>query len=100
NLQSSVAQSIPRGPVIELSHRLIDLITEELHIKRTATSLYLMPDTAYLSDYLLRLEQLLAVRCAGMEGVSGRFLHGEREIIDGNLQLCLTFPSNIATRIL
>ncbi len=54
----------------------------------------------YIPDYLLRLEQLLAVRCATMNGVSREFLHAEREIIDGNLQLCLIFPSNIATRIL
>lgn len=100
NLQGFVAQSIPGQPVIELSHRLIDLITEQLQIKATRTSLYRVPDEAYLSNYLLRLEQLLAVRCAGMEGVSAGFLHGEREIIDGNLQLCLTFPSNVATRIL
>jgi hypothetical protein len=32
--------------------------------------------------------------------VSATFLHGEREIIDGNLQLCLDCPNNIATRIL
>lgn len=100
NRQSFVAQSIPGEPVIELSHQLIDLITEELHIKATKTSLYRVPDEPYLSNYLLRLEQLLAVRCAGMEGVSASFLHGEREIIDGNLQLCLTFPSNVTTRIL
>jgi hypothetical protein len=34
------------------------------------------------------------------EGVSREFLHAEREIIDGNLQLCLTFPSNIAAQIM
>jgi hypothetical protein len=99
-LQSFIAPSIPGEPVIELSRRLIALITEQLHVKRVTIPLYRAPDTAYISDYLLRLEQLLAVRCAAMEGVSREFLHVEREIIEGNLQLCLTFPGNIATRIL
>ena len=99
-LESFFAQSDPGEPVIELSRRLLNLITEKLGVKRVTIPLYRVPDTAHISDYLLRLEQLLAVRCAGMEGVSKEFLHGEREIIDGNLQLCLSLPSNIATRIL
>jgi len=98
-LHSFVAQSIPGEPV-ELARRLIDVITEQLGVKRAGIPLYRAPDTAYISNYLLRLEQLLAVRCAGMDGVSREFLHAEREIIDGNLQLCLAFPGNIATRIL
>ena len=99
-LQSFFAQSGSGEPVIELSRRLLNLITEKLGVKRVTIPLYRVPDTTHISDYLLRLEQLLAVRCAGMEGVSKEFLHGEREIIDGNLQLCLSLPSNIATRIL
>jgi hypothetical protein len=35
-----------------------------------------------------------------MDGVQPGFLHGEREIIDGNLQLCLACPENVAARIL
>jgi hypothetical protein len=99
-LQSLCAPSRLGEPVIELSRRLLNLITEQLHVKRAGIPLYRVPDTTYIPDYLLRLEQLLAVRCAGMEGVSPEFLHGEREIVDGNLQLCLSSPSNIATRIL
>ena len=48
----------------------------------------------------LRLEQLLAIRCAGMNGVPSGFFHGEREVLDGNLQLCLDHPVNVSTRIL
>ena len=97
-LQSFVAQSVPGEPV-ELARRLIDLVTEQLGVKRAGIPLYQAPDTAYIPDYLLRLEQLLAVRCAAMEGVSREFLHAEREIVDGNLQLCLALPGNIATRL-
>ena len=35
-----------------------------------------------------------------MDGVPSGFLSGEREIIDGNLQLCLDFPKNACVRIL
>jgi hypothetical protein len=33
-------------------------------------------------------------------GPQSSFLHGEREIIDGNLQLCVDCPESIVTRIL
>lgn len=51
------------------------------------------------SGYLLRLEQLLAVRTAGMNPKQPT-LSGEREIIDGNLQLCLEQPDSVSIRIL
>jgi hypothetical protein len=35
-----------------------------------------------------------------MDGVRPNFLSGEREIIDGNLQLCLACPEYVATRLL
>jgi tetratricopeptide (TPR) repeat protein len=56
--------------------------------------------TLPLSNYLLRLEQLLAVRCAGMEVVPATFLRGGREILDGNIYLCLSNAKNPNTRIL
>lgn len=54
----------------------------------------------YLNDYLLRLEHLLAVRLAASLSPGSSFLHGEREIIDGNLQLCLSYPANVTVRVL
>ncbi len=35
-----------------------------------------------------------------MDGVSPGFLNGEREILDGNLQLCMACPESVSTRIL
>src|SRR4030095_12130053 len=61
---------------------------------------YLVPTAPHFASYLLRLEQLLAVRCSGMDGVAPGFLSGEREIVDGNLQLCLDFPQHVGVRIL
>jgi tetratricopeptide (TPR) repeat protein len=100
-LETSFARSIPGEAVVNFSHDLIELLAEQTIVKgKGISSLYELPGVAHIANYLLRLEQYLAVRCAGMDGVSHNFLHGEREIIDGNLQLCLNCPNNVATRIL
>ena len=57
---------------------------------------YLPPAPPHLLSYLLRLEQLLALRCAR----SANALHGVREILDGNLHLNLDFPQNVGLRAL
>ena len=51
------------------------------------------------SAYLLRLEQLLAVRTAGIEPARSN-LSGEREILAGQLQLCLDHPENLPARLI
>lgn len=51
-------------------------------------------------SYLRRLEQLLAVRCATMEGVSPQFLQGERGILEGDLALARADTTNIPARLL
>jgi hypothetical protein len=85
--------------VAELSRSLVSLLIREAGSVPQRSALYQAPEGANLPNYLLRLEQLLAVRCAGMNA-SGSFLNGEREILDGNVQLCLPCPENIGTRIL
>jgi tetratricopeptide (TPR) repeat protein len=57
---------------------------------------YLPPAPPHLAHYLLRLEQLLAIRCAD----SPTALHGVREIIEGCLHLCLDFPASVTVRAL
>jgi tetratricopeptide (TPR) repeat protein len=69
-------------------------------LPRPSASAYRVPEGSLFADYLLRLEQLLAVRCAGMEGVNAGFLTGEREIIEGNIGLCATYPESTTTRLL
>jgi hypothetical protein len=51
-------------------------------------------------DYLVRLEQQLAVVCKHFAVGSDVSLYGEREILDGALQLCLRHPSNPRVRML
>lgn len=63
-------------------------------------SQYQVPQGIYFGEYLLRLEQLLAVRCGSMENVSRSFLIGTRSIIDGVLNLCLECPSLLVPRLI
>ena len=89
---AEVARKLSRQ-VFEWLHRLAKVPLQPL------PELYAVPDEN-LHVYLLRLEQLLAVRCNGMEQVVKPMLNGEREILDGNLQQCLRYPTNVNFRIL
>jgi tetratricopeptide (TPR) repeat protein len=87
--------------VRELGERLMEQLAERVGVRRTRLiPLYQLPDAASLASYLLRLEQLLAVRCAVMQGGPPGSLNGEREIVDGNLRLCLAFPHSVPARLL
>jgi hypothetical protein len=93
---TNIDQAIPK-----LTRLVLALLTEHTKLDtRPFAPVYQVPDGTNLPLYLLRLEQLLAVRCAAMDGVRHDFLSGEREIIDGNLQLCVACPDNITTRTL
>jgi tetratricopeptide (TPR) repeat protein len=61
---------------------------------------YEVPAGQHFGSYLTRLEQLLSVRCAGMEGVPATFLTGESTILDGNLELCRAEPHSTVARVL
>jgi hypothetical protein len=88
----------PETAVLSLANRLLASIASGIEI-HSPTSLYDFPTGTEFSFYLLRLEQLLATRCAAMECVTG-FLSGEREIIDGNIHLCVASPNCIPARVL
>ena len=90
-----------QGGIAVFAEQLLDLLAEYAGIERqSAPAVYQVPGGKWFDSYLLRLEQLLAVRCGGIEGVRPGFLHGERGLLDGNLQLCLEFPQNVVVRIL
>jgi len=100
-LSGSFPSAKPEEGIPALARQLLTLLKEQAEVEPvTVTSLYQTPGAPHFAYYLLRLEQLLAVRCGGMDGIPAGFLSGEREIIDGNLQLCLDNPQNIGTRIL
>jgi tetratricopeptide (TPR) repeat protein len=100
-LSSSFPSAKPEEAIPALAQQLLALLREQAEVEPVPVQpLYQVPSAPHFAYYLLRLEQLLAVRCAGMDGVPSGFLSGEREIIDGNLQLCLDFPQNVGVRIL
>lgn len=100
-LTESWPDASPETGVFKLARKLLNLLVDQAELTvSTPPSIYQIPIGLHFAYYLIRLEQLLAVRCAGMEGVTNNFLNGEREIIDGNIQLCLDYPQNICTRIL
>ena len=77
---------------------MIGLLTDHAGVTVTsAPDWYQLPDGYYGSDYLLRLEQLLAVACSNLEGGG---LHGERNILDETLKSCVNQPNNPTILIL
>lgn len=88
----------PATAVLDLADRLLAAIASELET-HPPTALYDFPTGAEFSFYLLRLEQLLATRCTAIERADG-FLSNERNIIQGNIQLCVASPNCISARVL
>jgi tetratricopeptide (TPR) repeat protein len=102
-LETLTASLSPDDPGIEVPafvQKVLDALRTHAELERgEETSPYEAPPAPHLSNYLLRLEQLLAVRAAGMESPSPGALSGEREIIDDNIQLCLACPESVAARL-
>lgn len=100
-LSESFAMTDPARAVRRLADRLLELLAAQTNIEmHAAPEEYTLTETGHFPAYLLRLEQLLAVRCSSMDNVDARFLSGEREIIDGNLHQCLDAPASVNTRLL
>src|SRR5439155_2560091 len=98
SMKAAFPSDQPSVGMERLAHELLPLL--ERHADVTLTSKperYSIPCNTDFPFYLLRLEQLLAVRCGGMDGVHKEFLSGEREIIDGNIHLCLNNAKNATT---
>jgi tetratricopeptide (TPR) repeat protein len=98
---TSVPAEQPETGIPALGEKLLAILHDHAEVQKLSPpESYQIPGPSWFGSYLLRLEQLLAVRCTGMDGVPTNFLFGEREILDGNLQLCLAYPQNIGVRIL
>jgi tetratricopeptide (TPR) repeat protein len=106
NLAGSAATSVPLDPVHpasaleELAKWLAARLTEQVQTRGlTPPAWYAPPAGDRAGDYLLRLEQLLAVRCARLTESSPMPLNNEREMLFGALQLCATLPQNVPARV-
>ena len=101
SLTASFNMASPETAVPSLARQLISLLRQEAAATpHQVPAAYAEPQGSSFPYYLLRLEQLLAVRCGGMDGANRGFLSGEREIVDGNLQLCLAHPESLIVRLL
>jgi tetratricopeptide (TPR) repeat protein len=90
------------GSVIErLPEALIRLLTMDAGVSMILPpNWYQLPIGHHGSDYLLRIEQLLCITCKNLDFLEGGGLYGEREILDGILQLCVNQPQNPPIRML
>ncbi len=88
----------PEDGLAELADEVVDLL--KVLGPASESPAYEVPGPTTFGSYLLRLEQLLAVRCATMDNVSPQFLNGETEILKGELDLCLAEPQNVPARLL
>jgi len=101
NFTSSMAPGFPGKAAPQIAKLVLESLATE-HALTTIEPLpqYQLPPDQYFDDYLLRLEQLLALRCAAMDTAQSKFLNNERDIIEGNIRLCADCPNNFTTRLL
>ncbi len=101
---TAVAEFSPMTPeegVRGLAGELLLLLQREAGVVLEAPPAeYQVPTGRDFGLYLLRLEQLLAVRCNTMIDAAPGFFGGEREVLDGALHLCLTQPENVPSRLI
>ena len=81
---------------VELAIELQRALVEHAGPSAKTNEPYLPPAPPHLSSYMLRLEQLLAIRCA----TDASALQGVREILEGSLHLCLDIPKSVHLRAL
>ena len=90
----------PGPAVLELSEKAVSMLMENAGVNTIKTpSWYEIPPGGHSGDYLLRIEQQLAVMCSHLEFLKGGGLTGEREILDGALHLCVNNPKNHLVRM-
>lgn len=83
-----------------LASALARLLEQQGVASKATPAAYQVPETSALANYLLRLEQLLALRSAVTTGGDAMPMSGEREILEGNLGLALQQPGNATVRAL
>ena len=99
-LTATFQSASPQDILPDLSQKLLALLSENANVNTSRAARFSnVPAGLNFPYYLLRLEQLLAVRAAAMCAPGQPFLSGERDIIDGTLQLCVACPENALARI-
>jgi tetratricopeptide (TPR) repeat protein len=100
-LNAAFPSDKPQEAIPGLAQQLLEMLGQYAQIElQNDPKNYEVPLIEQFPYYLLRLEQLMATRCSSMDNAPSCFLSGERDIIDGNIQLCLACKDNVGTRIL
>jgi tetratricopeptide (TPR) repeat protein len=95
-----VSPDYPGLAVEQASESLMKALASQPDIKIVSPpQWYQRPTGADLFDYLLRLEQQLVITSMHQDFLQGGGISGERDMLDGILQLCLRQPSNYVVRI-
>ncbi len=97
-LEAEFSPAEPEKGLAELADEVVELLS--VLGPATPSPAYEVPGPSTFGSYLMRLEQMLAIRCAAMDGVPPTFLNGEREILEAGLDLCLAEPENVPARLL
>jgi hypothetical protein len=97
-LRSFFTFAAPGDAIRQCARQLLALLAERLSAEPEAPSpLYQLPNSACFTSYLLRLEQLLGLRCSARDRVRGA--GGERKVIETSFQVCRACPENVPLRI-
>jgi tetratricopeptide (TPR) repeat protein len=100
-LSETFPVAAPAESIMRLGRQVRDLLCRSGGvIPQPMPPTYSLPPLADFPGYLVRLEQLLAVRCSSIDGAKPGFLSGEREIAAGMIALCLGSPHSVSTRLL
>lgn len=99
-----ITKVVPENPgptILQLGNDVTEVLVNRAGVNVIPTpEWYVMPDEIASSNYLLRLEQQLAVACENLDFLQGGALQGEHEIIDGILQLSAGAPTNKTFRMI
>jgi tetratricopeptide (TPR) repeat protein len=99
-VQVDAAAENPGPTVGNLADTLVRRLAETKIVStHPAPAWYQVPAGIDFSNYLLRLEQQLAVSCMHDKTLRGGGLSGEHEILDGIVQLCASQPANPLVRM-
>ena len=96
-LSAEFPSADPVQPLIQLADEVIDLLASLG--PQPANPAYQLPTADTFPLYLLRMEQLLALRCAGLQGANAPTT-GQAEILQGDLELNQANPQSIPLRLL
>ncbi|MGD9645768.1 MAG: tetratricopeptide repeat protein [Pirellulales bacterium] len=90
----------PEQAFAELAERSLDALRRRAGVDLVEPpGFYRVPIAGDFGDYQLRLEQLLAATACELDGARPDFLNGQREMVQGSLDLCLRQPDNTTPRL-